>query len=40
MAARANIADTRIDALFKRLDLTDGRVHANFVKWWRDNSTL
>jgi predicted XRE-type DNA-binding protein len=36
----AAISDARIDALFNQLDLKDGRVHANFVKWWRDNSTL
>ncbi len=36
----AGVTDAAVDALFGRLGLADGEVHANFVKWWRDNSTL
>jgi|tagenome__1003787_1003787.scaffolds.fasta_scaffold20684483_3 hypothetical protein len=37
---RARVTDAEIDALFDRIDLPSNGVHANFVKWWRDNSTL
>jgi hypothetical protein len=34
------LSDVEIDALFERLDLEPDSMHANFVKWWRDNATL
>ena len=37
---RADISDARIDAVFKALGPPNGTAHANYVKWWRDNSTL
>jgi DNA-binding XRE family transcriptional regulator len=34
------LSDAHVDALFDRLELDGNTAHANFVKWWRDNSTL
>lgn len=36
----SGIADAGVDDLFTRLELEAGSAHANFVKWWRENSTL
>jgi DNA-binding XRE family transcriptional regulator len=36
----AGISDAQIDAIFDEIDLPSDSAHANFVKWWRDNSTL
>ena len=36
----AAVSDAKVDRLFRRLDLPADGAHANFVKWWRDNSTL
>ena len=32
------ISNAKIDALFKRLGLPANGLHANYVKWWRDNA--
>jgi transcriptional regulator with XRE-family HTH domain len=31
------ISDAKIDALFKRLNLSKAKGHAAFLKWWRAN---
>ena len=37
----SRVTDAAVEALFDQLGLSsDSAVHANFVKWWRDNSTL
>ncbi len=36
--APARFAPAKIDALFKRLDLTDLDGHAAFLKWWASNA--
>jgi len=32
------VRDQHIDTLFHTLDLPKNGLHANFVKWWRDNA--
>jgi len=32
------VKDQHIDKLFKILELPKNGLHANFVKWWRDNA--
>lgn len=36
----SGVANKKIDALFEYLELPADGAHANYVKWWRDNSTL
>ena len=36
----APMSNAKVDALFSRLDLPANAAHANYLKWWRDNSTL
>jgi DNA-binding XRE family transcriptional regulator len=36
----ASTPDSTIGKLFKTLGFPTKGVHANYVKWWRDNSTL
>jgi ribosome-binding protein aMBF1 (putative translation factor) len=32
------VTNKHIDKLFRAVDLPSRRLHANFVKWWRDNA--
>jgi transcriptional regulator with XRE-family HTH domain len=32
------VTDARIDKLFRVVELPKKGLHANFVKWWRDNA--
>jgi transcriptional regulator with XRE-family HTH domain len=32
------VTDQKIDKLFAAVDLPKKGLHANFVKWWRDNA--
>lgn len=32
------VKDRQIDKLFVTVKLPKGELHANFVKWWRDNA--
>lgn len=34
------VSDQKIDQLFTQLELEADSCHANFIKWWRKNSTL
>jgi DNA-binding XRE family transcriptional regulator len=34
------MTNAEIDSMLSRLELPAGGVHASFLKWWRDNSTL
>lgn len=36
--APKSITDAKIDKLFVAVDLPRRGLHANFVKWWRDNA--
>ncbi len=33
-----SVRDQHIDKLFAAIDLPRRGLHANFVKWWRDNA--
>jgi ribosome-binding protein aMBF1 (putative translation factor) len=33
-----SVQDQQIDRLFSKVDLPRKSLHANFVKWWRDNA--
>jgi transcriptional regulator with XRE-family HTH domain len=32
------VNDQKVDKLFRALDLPPRGLHANFLKWWRDNA--
>ncbi|MGH3430994.1 MAG: helix-turn-helix transcriptional regulator [Mycobacteriales bacterium] len=32
------VTDQKIDKLFRAVDLPKKGLHANFIKWWRDNA--
>lgn len=34
------VTNKKIEALFEYIELPEDGAHANYVKWWRDNSTL
>jgi DNA-binding XRE family transcriptional regulator len=36
----SSVTDKKIDDLFEHVELPRDGAHANYVKWWRDNSTL
>jgi DNA-binding XRE family transcriptional regulator len=36
----SSVSDATIDMLFRELGLPAKSVHANYLKWWRDNSTV
>jgi hypothetical protein len=38
--AGSGVTNAKIDALFGHIELPPDGAHANYVKWWRDNSTL
>ena len=36
----ASTSDATIDKLFRELGLSPKSLHANYLKWWRDNSSV
>jgi hypothetical protein len=33
-----DVTNAQIDAAFNAVSLPTNTIHANFVKWWRDNA--